>query len=165
MSLHCILIGCGTNPCIVWKVSASSSASKSNSNLTRLTSKWGREGQRCSQHPSNVFFFLFAGVFRPSACLYRFFDMVGSWGRGFMVCDVFQRPPSPSPTLTPYKQLLSGLNGVGCTPLTLISIPYCPSLMRRLTPSGPASHGAILSKGICSLCGEALHSPKNGLPK
>ncbi len=35
-----------------------------------------------------------------------------------MVCDMFQRPPSPSPTLAPYKQLLSGLNGVGCTPLT-----------------------------------------------
>jgi len=113
----------------------------------------------------HVFLVLFAGAFRPSACLYRLFDTVGSWGRSFMVCDVFLRPPSPSPTLTPYKQLLSGLNGVGCTPLTLISIPYCPALMGRLTPSGPASHGAMLTKGICSLRGEALHSPKNGLPK
>lgn len=100
-----------------------------------------------------------------SACLYRAFDGVGSWGRCFMVCDMFQCQAGPSLTLTPYRQLLSGLNGLGCTPLTLISIRHCPALMGRLTPSGLASHGALLSKGICSLCGEAPHPLKNGLPK
>lgn len=46
MTLHCILIGCGTNPCIVQKVSASSRASKSNSNLTRLTRQEASEEEK-----------------------------------------------------------------------------------------------------------------------
>lgn len=79
-----------------------------------------------------------------------------------MVCDMFQRQASPSLALTPYRQLLSGLNGVGRTHLTLISIRHCVASMGRLTPSGPASHGALLSKGICSVRRGDPHPPKNG---